>query len=261
MKTHLIQSRDQLMEAVREVQVMAGITDADAPRLKISRPSQRDAIQSPLSGAMGARAFKTIRGGNTEPVVEPPRPLCIGVTSVDYQDGKSTFSMALASCLAHDFGAEVMLVDADFETHSVGREYGLEGRPGLSDVLVGERMVSEVAYRYRGAPLSVITSGTQTIDSSRLARSEHLAASIDEMRQIGAFIVLDLPAALRTSNAAVVGTRCDGVIVVVRAGRTTKSDLAKLLRLFHDSNIIGVVINREKSSVPGWAERLLGLSA
>jgi Mrp family chromosome partitioning ATPase len=247
------------MEAVREAQVMAGLTDSYSPRLRISRPAGGD-LPSPMTGAMGARAFKSIKGGAG--TAQPQqRPLCIGVTSVDYQDGKSTFAMALASCLAQDFAAEVLLVDADFETHSVGREYGLEGRPGFSDVLMGAAGLQQVAYRYRDAPLNVITSGTQQVDSSRLARSERVASSIEEMRTLGAFTVLDLPAGLRTSNAAVVGSKCDGVIIVARAGRTTKADLARLLRLFQDVNVIGVVINRQHTSVPALAERLLGLPA
>jgi Mrp family chromosome partitioning ATPase len=119
----------------------------------------------------------------------------------------------------------------------------------------------QVAYRYRGAPLSVVTSGTQHVDSSRLARSERLASSIEEMRSMGAFVVLDLPAGLRSSNAAVVGSKCDGVIIVVRSGRTRKGELARLLRLMQDVNVIGVVINRQHTNVPAWAERLLGLPA
>lgn len=256
-------ARDQLMDAIREVQVMAGISEAGISRLRISRPAGSDLAGSgPIPAALGTRAFKSIRGGAGSDLAEDrPRPLCIGVTSCDYQDGKSTFAMALASSLAHDFAAEVMLVDADFQTHSLGREYGLEGRPGLSDVLAGEYLIGQVAYRYRGAPLSVVTSGTRLVDSSRLSRSGRFGQALDDMKRSSSFVVLDLPAALRTSNAAVVGSRCDGVILVVRAGHTTGADLAKVLRLLHDVNVIGVVINRQKSSVPGWAERLLGLTA
>jgi len=62
-------------------------------------------------------------------------------------------------------------------------------------------------------------------------------------------------------NTPVLAKRCDGVVVVVRAGHTTKHDLERVLHLLKDSNILGVVVNRKKSSVPGWIQRALNVRA
>ncbi|MGD9935741.1 MAG: CpsD/CapB family tyrosine-protein kinase [Dehalococcoidia bacterium] len=253
--------RDQLKEAIREIQVMAGLTDATASRLRISRAARFDEGPAVLSQAFGNRAFKTVRGSAAPDALSAPRSLTIGVTSVNYRDGKSTVAMALASCLAHDFAAEVTLADADFETHSIGREYGLIGRQGLAEVLTGETSLVHATFRYRAAPLSVVTSGEVKVEPSRLARSESLKWTIEEMKGRSAFVVLDLPAALHSTNAAVIGAHCDGVIVVVRAGHTTRQELDRVLRQFHSVNVIGVVLNRQASSVPGWVDRLLALPA
>ncbi len=258
---HGIDAQDQLKEAIREIQVMAGLTDANASRLRVSRPARADDGLQVISPAFGNRAFKTVRGSAAPEAAPAPRSLCIGVTSANYRDGKSTVAMALASCLAHDFAAEVTLADADFETHSIGREYGLIGRQGLADVLSGESSLVHATFRYRAAPLSVVTSGEVTMEPSRLARSEKLKWTLDEMKSRSAFVVLDLPAALHSTNAAVIGAHCDGVIIVARAGHTTKQELDRVLRQFHAVNIIGVVLNRQASSVPGWVDRLLALPA
>ena len=254
-------SSDLLQEAIREIQVMAGLTGA-TPQLRIGRPAASLDAPSPFAG----RGFKAIRGGNDRAhqglVAAPgvaPRALAIGVTSADFRDGKTTLSISLASCLAHDFNAQVMLVDADFHTHSIGKEYGLEDRPGLSDVLAGSVTLPAVANRFRQAPLTVVTAGRARMDPAWMARSEQLVTTIDQMKKMNGFVVLDLPATLKSMNAPILASRCDGVIVVVRAGQTSHRDLERVMELLQDANVIGVVLNRQRSSVPAWVDRLLAL--
>ncbi|MCC6381913.1 MAG: CpsD/CapB family tyrosine-protein kinase [Dehalococcoidia bacterium] len=255
-----------LAEAIREIQLMAGLGE----HLAVPVASARLLTQpcgSPAAVA-GLRGFKGIRGSLAVtlpapivqlPLAAAPRSLAIGVTSPDYGDGKTTMAIALASSLAHDFGAQVMLVDADFHTHSVGREYGLEGRRGLSDAIAGASTLAAVTYRHRRASLSVVTAGNAAGDPARMARSERLAPLVETMKATSGFVVLDLPATLHSMNAPVLARRCDGVIVVVRAGHTSQRDLERSLHLLRDANVLGVVINRQRSRVPRWMERLLAM--
>ncbi len=251
----------QLQESLRAIQVMAGISDLNRHVLRISRPAGHDRISSSLSPMAANRGFKAMRGGSSETMIEPPRirSLVIGVTSPDFRDGKSTIAMALASTLAHDFIAEVTLLDGDFATHSVGREYGFEGHPGLTDVLADRASLGDVSRRFRGAPLTVVTAGVTRIDGARIARSEQLAGVIEQMKAENSFVVIDLPAVLQATDAAVLASRCDAVIVVARAGKTSQRELERTLELLHDANVLGVVLNRQRSSVPGWVDRLLSL--
>jgi capsular exopolysaccharide synthesis family protein len=216
-------SRESLKEALREIHVMAGL-DPTAP---------------------------------TAPPVR--KSLAIGVTSPHFGDGKTTVAIALAASLAEDFSADVMLVDADFHTHSVGREYGLVGQDGLSEVLAGTRPLISVTHRVSQAKMSVITAGSAPSDPARIARSQHLSTLIENMKRASEYVVIDLPATLHSMNAPVLATRCDGVVVVVRAGHTTRQDLDRLLHLLKDSKVLGVVVNRKSSSVPGWVQRTLNL--
>lgn len=259
-------ARRELQEAIREIQLMAGLGE----QLNVSEALARPLVQPPGSpGAVaGLRGFKGIRGGLAlalpEPIVQlpvpaAPRSLAVGVTSPDYGDGKTTIAIALASSLAHDFGAHVMLVDADFHTHSVGREYGLEGRLGLADAIAGTSTLAGVTNRHRLASLSVVTAGSRGEDPARLARSERLGRLIGTMKATSGFVVLDLPATLHSMNAPVLARRCDAVIVVVGAGRTSQQDLDRTLHLLRDANVLGVVINRQRSRVPRWMERLLAM--
>ena len=216
-------ARFDLKEALREIHIMAGLDNS-------STASQ-----------------------------EQRKPLAIGVTSATFGDGKTTVAIALAASLSEDFAADVMLVDADFHTHSVGRQYGLQGEDGLSEVLAGIRPLEAVTHRVARAKMSVITAGVTPSDPARMARSKHLTELIDNMKSANEYVVIDLPAALHSMNTPVLAKRCDGVVVVVRAGHTTKQDLERLLHLLKDSNVLGIVVNRQSSSVPGWVQRTLNI--
>ena len=228
------QTRLDLEEAIREIHVIAG--------LDVCEP-----VAAELGGGRGlGRARKSIS---------------VGVTSPDYGDGKTTVSIALAASLSHDFGTHVTLVDADFHTHSVERQYGLEGRVGLAEVLAGTTLLRDVTYDVEDASMRVVPAGVVPADPARLARSDRLGPAVDQMKSANSHVVLDLPATLHSMNAPALAQRCDAVIVVARSGRTTRQQLDRALHLLRDANVIGVVVNRQRSSIPGWVQRTLGVRA
>jgi Mrp family chromosome partitioning ATPase len=214
----------ELQEAIREIHLIAGLAD-------------------PRSDGKPLKSFS------------------IGVTSPGFGDGKTTIAMALASGLAHDLGKEVILADLDFKTHSIGREYGLEGKAGMSEVLAGMTNLKAVTNHHRDSPIAVITAGSARTDPARLANSDRLISVIESMKDQSSYVVFDLPATLHSMNTPVLAQRCDGVIVVVRDGRTRRHELDRVLHLLRDANVLGVVVNRQKSSIPVWVQRSLGLGA
>ena len=222
-------TRGELQEALREIHVMAE-----------------------LDGDHGA-GFGDDDGAES---LGRPTPLAIGVTSPQYGDGKTTIAIALASSLSRDFGAAVTLVDADFATHSVDKEYGLEGRSGFTELLNGSSGLNDVFYPV-SATMRVIPAGGKALEPTRVARSDKLANVVAQIKRSNRYVVLDLPATLRSMTAPALAQRCDGVIVVVRHGRTTRQDLERTLHLLKDARVMGVVVNRRKSSVPRWVERVL----
>ncbi|MFN0148707.1 MAG: CpsD/CapB family tyrosine-protein kinase [Dehalococcoidia bacterium] len=224
-------TRGKLQEALREIHVMAE-----------------------LDGGFGVGVEE---GDQDEfATMGRPAPLAIGVTSPGYGDGKTTIAIALASSLSRDFGARATLIDADFATHSVDKEYGLEGQSGFAELLNGSSRLNDVFYPV-SATMRVIPAGGHTLEPNRAARSDRLADVIGQLKRSNRYVILDLPAALRSMTTPALAQRCDGVIVVVRHGRTNRQDLERTLHLLKDARILGVVVNRRRSSVPAWVERIL----
>lgn len=211
-----------LQEAIREIHLMAGIGD----------PRRRGTVD---------------------------RSFTVGVTSANYRDGKTTIAMALASSLARDLEKNVLLADLDFQTHSVGDDYGLAGRPGLAEVMDGTASLQGAIHVAPGSRMSVLTAGNAPVDAARVANSPRLVSIIESLKAHHAYVVFDLPATLHSMNAPVLAQRCDGVIVVVRDGHTRRQELDRVLHLLRDAPVLGVVVNRQQSAIPGWVQRVLGL--
>lgn len=256
-------SRFELQEAIREIELMAGLTEVPRPLLAAAPLELASGGSAPAEGApamLRMRMRPQVIAHGTAPLPgDSPRPLAIGVTSVGHGEGKTTLSISLASSLAADLGAQVTLVDADFHTQSIARIYGLEGKRGLTDVLSGGLPTETAVHRYLRSPLGVVPAGTTAADAARLARSADFAAFIDNLKAISGFVILDLPASLESVDAAVLARRCDAVIVVVRDGATSRQELERLLNLLAGANVLGVVVNRHRTSIPGFVERMLGL--
>lgn len=187
-------------------------------------------------------------------------PLVIGVTSPRSGDGKTTVAMAVANSLANDFEGGAALVDADFETHSIGEQYGLARGAGLFEVLSGEASPSDVIHTVPDRALRVIPAGMALDRSARVLTS---GSGSQRMRELGAeaqFVVVDLPATFNTASTPLLARLCDAVVVVARSGKTTQRDLGLTLDRLTDANVVGVVLNRWSSRIPAVVERLLGLA-
>ena len=187
------------------------------------------------------------------------RSLTLGVTSPNPGEGKTTIAIGLASSLADDLGSEVTLVDADFHTHSIELEYGLSGEQGLAELLDGTASAPGVRHQVPATSLSVVTAGTRLRDAERSVRTEHAVSLVQNMRAANSHVVYDLPAVLPSSTAPVLARLCDGVIVVVRCGRTTRRDVEASFDKLKGATVLGVVLNQWETSIPGWLERVLAL--
>lgn len=191
----------------------------------------------------------------------PSRGFTIGVTSATYGEGKTTVAMAIAGILSSDFGTEIAIVDVDFETHSLGREYNIQDGTGISDFLSGRTTLTEAMHRVPGTRLDVITTGALPTDPGHLIRSGELARMIADLRERYAYVVLDLPGMLPSSSGRSIADLCDGIVVVTLADRTTRMELDHTLERLEGLRVLGVIINSWKRRMPRWLERGLGLHA
>ena len=191
-----------------------------------------------------AEAFRALRTNIQYASVD--RPLnTILVTSPSPEDGKSTIAANLGVVLAQG-GRKVVVVDADLRRPRVHKLFKLSNQQGTSDLFVkppeplnGTIQKTEVANLY------ALTSGNLPPNPSELLGSEKMVKILDMVHDEADIIIIDSPPLLAVTDAAVLAPRTDGVLLVVKPGKTKlaacRQAVEQLQRV--GANILGVVLN------------------
>jgi capsular exopolysaccharide synthesis family protein len=175
-------------------------------------------------------------------VDNPPR--IIVVTSSVPSEGKTTVTANLAVTIAAA-GENVVVVDGDLRRPTVADVFGLVPRVGVTDVLSGHASVDDVLQQWGALPnLQVLGSGPLPPNPSELLGSKamrHLLKSLSA----NAIVLVDAPPLLPVTDAAVLSRAADGVIMVVRSGKTTREELTKALDNIKrvKSRVLGSILN------------------
>jgi capsular exopolysaccharide synthesis family protein len=176
------------------------------------------------------------------------------ITSATPGEGKSTAVVHLA--IAHaEQGKRTLIIDADLRRPSVHKQLNLTGTSGLSNVLLGElNWKDAVVATEHSRELDVLPAGMASRRASDLVGSMMIDI-LDEAAKYYDLILVDTPPLLGFAEAMQVATAVDGVVVMARAGQTSRravaTVLATLKRLRVD--VLGLVLNQvDKSSTQGY---------
>lgn len=142
------------------------------------------------------------------------------VTSAGPQEGTSVTAASLARVLALS-GHRVVLVGGDLRAPGTA---GLQGSPGLADVLTGSAYLGEALVKGSVEGLELLPAGRMPANPSELLGAPMMR---DLLRELAAdrLVIIDAPPVLRFTDGVVLAARAGGVILVARAGRTSAEDL------------------------------------
>jgi capsular exopolysaccharide synthesis family protein len=171
----------------------------------------------------------------------------IAVTSPVKRDGKTTVSVNLAAAIALEYEEKVILIDADLRAPSAHRFFNEEGAPGLTEYLSSNSSggVKALVRDTHLSGLSIIPAGRPSRFASELLAKDKMRRLIEELHAEfpSHVFIIDSPPVLATPDPLVLSRQVDGVIMVVRAGKTPKDYLAKALSSINSNKILGVVLN------------------
>jgi capsular exopolysaccharide synthesis family protein len=169
------------------------------------------------------------------------------VTSPVKRDGKTTIAVNLAAALSLDYDEKVLLIDGDLRAPSIHRYFDLAQSPGLSDYLGSSskmKLKSLVQETFLSG-LCILTSGNPSHLASELLAKESMKQVLEEAQVEfpGYQIIIDSPPILSTPDPLVIARHVDGVLLVMRAGKTPRDYLTKALQSLNSSKVMGVVLN------------------
>lgn len=167
-----------------------------------------------------------------------------GITSSAPKEGKSTTISNLAITVAQG-GQKVLLIDCDLRRPVLHAVFGYNKEPGTTNYLVGRAIVDDIIRTSPIRNLDIITSGTIPPNPSELIGSERMKEFLAEMQKRYDLILIDTPPVIAVTDAQVVSTFVDGMILVLSSG-VTQTELAKRskdLILKVGGKVIGLVLN------------------
>lgn len=179
------------------------------------------------------------------------------ITSSQPSEGKSTLIVSLARSLALN-NKKVLLIDCDLRNPSVGKRSDNAHNVGLVNILIKnlplERAIIKDA-KVNG--VDMILTGPKPPNPAELISSEKMKNFIEQMKPYYDYILIDSPPAGILSDARILSTMVDGVLVVVSQNEANitlvKSTIESLKQV--SANVIGVVMtkaNVEKHSKYGY---------
>ena len=178
---------------------------------------------------------------------KPPKTIL--VTSSQPAEGKTTTAINTAITLAQA-DAEVVIIDCDLRRPRIHSYFGMDNSQGLTNYLSGERDTENMIKNYPELPrLKVITSGPIPPNPAELLSSNEMKNLLQYLSGRYRHVIIDSPPAISFTDAAILSTLVDGVVLVAMANKSS----IHLMRRFKQrlgtigARIYGVVLNGIKS--------------
>jgi protein-tyrosine kinase len=198
---------------------------------------------APEEGRPGMEQFRTLRSRLGLARNDRPNLKKVLISSALPQEGKSTVAANLAQVIVYKDGPRVLLIDADLRTPCLHQELGAPAAPGLAEYMKGD--CEELAIIQRGPlqNLYFIPAGAALSNPAEQIANGRMKALLDGLEPLFDWIIIDSSPAAVVSDASVLATHCDGVLLVVRSGVTPIERAKQACNEFHESKLLGVVLN------------------
>ena len=241
---YLLEYLDDTLKNPDDVQKALGLTTLGAvPRMELAQVSE---LITALTGqSAAAEAYRILRTNLQFAAVERPLRTLL-VTSPAPTEGKSLTVANLSIALAQA-GKRVVAADTDLHRPRLHRLFGLRNNAGVTTALLEARPALDGLLQETAVPgLRVLTSGPLPPNAAELLGSARMRELLAELTAQADIVVLDSPPATALSDAAILSTQCDGVLMVLDSGSTRREVARRALEALHRVNarVVGALLNR-----------------
>jgi len=186
-------------------------------------------------------AFRTLRTNLIFSSLDHPLTTLL-VTSATPEDDKSLTLANLAVTMAQG-GRRTILVDCDLRRPRQAEIFGVAAQPGLTDFILGSGDKPALAATSVEG-LQFLAAGTQVPNPADLLSSRRMEAAIAALKAQADVVLFDAPPVLAVTDAALLASKLDGVLLVVSAGQTRREHAQRAKELLDKIHvrIVGTVL-------------------
>jgi capsular exopolysaccharide synthesis family protein len=177
----------------------------------------------------------------------------VAITGCTRKDGASTVAVGLAQVLAREGTGGTLLVDTNLRYPILRSASGVKNGKGLADLILNGDNVCDIICETRVPHLSLITAGNLAGHSpSEVFASATFTELVSFVREGFDYLIWDTPPVNVFGDASTLARFMDGVVLVVRAGKTRWEAARKARDQLEraDANVLGVVLNRRRYAIP-----------
>lgn len=199
------------------------------------------ALRDPRSPA--AEAYRTLRTNIQFSSLDKPLRTLLATSTVP-DEGKSTTLANLAVTMAQA-EQRVILVDCDLRRPTLHTLFNMPNDMGLTSMILANDDAMLPLQQTSVPGLQVLTSGPLPPRPADILGSRRMEAIIERLRAEADVVLFDTPPVIAVTDAAVLANRVDGVLLVLKAGHTTRDHARHARQVLEraKANIIGVVLN------------------
>ncbi len=241
----LLEFGDQRLRTQGEVEALGmpflGLIPALPPEVEASERRDLHVHDQPKS--MMAESCRAVRTNLL--FMSPDKPIrTMVVTSSSPQEGKSMSVLCLGTTIAQS-GKRVLLLDTDMRRPRLHRAFGVPNDVGVSSLVVGEATLDQAVKTTEVPNLFLLPCGPIPPNPSELLHTRAFQDLLEAAKQKFDWIILDSPPINAVTDAVVLATLTDGVVLVVKAALTPRNLAAQAVRSLQDVNakVFGAILN------------------
>jgi capsular exopolysaccharide synthesis family protein len=169
------------------------------------------------------------------------------ITSANPGEGKTTTTANLAVVFAQQ-GKKVLLVDVDLRKPALHEMFRTDNTLGITSVLSKQGTLEKCIRKTEEANLHFLPCGAIPPNPAELLGSALMKEFIEEVQSQYDLVIFDTPPVLVVTDAQVMANQCDGIVLVVRSGKTEKEQALKAKALLQNTKgkLLGAVLNDKK---------------
>jgi len=215
------------------------------------RPTNPALVTAQKPHSPASEQFRLLKNNILFPEKGIP-PKTIMVTSASPHEGKSFVAANIAVSIAQSIDEYVLLMDCDLRSPTIHTLFGYGSKDqGLSDYLTNKVPLSSVLKKTSVNKLTILTAGQIPSNPSELLSSDQMRRLLHEvkLRYNDRYVIIDTPPPYMTSETNAIARFIDGIILVIRHGKTRTKEVADILDIYGREKVLGVVTNFSKKTI------------